>query len=102
MAGALIRLYTGFEPLFTICSLLSSVMMLQEHPKVKWGGEYWTASTTAKDSNDHSSAFIGGATALSMPCLQRLLQASGETIAAVHGAAIGQDSACIAVETFDR
>lgn len=39
MAGALIRLYTGFEALFTICSLLSSVMMLQEHPKVKWGGD---------------------------------------------------------------
>ena len=30
------------------------------------------------------------------------LQASGETIAAVHAAAIGQDGAGIIVEAFDR
>ena len=30
------------------------------------------------------------------------LQASGETVAAVHGTAIGPDGASIIVETFDR
>lgn len=45
---------------------------------------------------------MADSTAFRVPGLQRLLQASGETIAAVHGTAIGQDGAGIIVEAFDR
>jgi hypothetical protein len=62
----------------------------------------WITLEKPKGANGRSLRFDGGSAAFRVPCLQRLLQASGLAIAAVHGTAIGQDGASIIVEAFDR
>jgi len=55
------------------------------------------------DSRKNTLDKMGDAMWITLKKGQRVkLQASGETVAAVHGTAIGQDGAGITVEAFDR